>query len=495
MLIKKGLPVLIRIQLIILTFLFLALWLYHPLTSFFSQDDFFHLRVIMDKKILDVPSFFISRLEGQTFYRPLSRETYNLFMYTLFGLNPLPFHLFNFGLILLNLYLMIKLLKDLTPNLPLIFFFGLTFSLSAVHNIEIYYLSSVQNLLSTTFVLTSMIFFIDFLNSRILNSILASILFYCLALFSHESAIVLPGILFLYVLLSRKCSIRRTFFLIVPFIFIGLIFLLSSASITSLPDQAVYKPVFKLKSIFNTLGWYILWSFGLPEMLVDFVGPKLSLKNQFITWYGYYAKITFPLLFFIISLLLLLFWSFKRMIMTNKLFIFFIASFLLAVSPFTIFPQHKFVYYLELPVIWFCAVLGVILATAWRSGTIYKLFVIFLLISFAIISYQTANLNAITHWAAKRPKAAKAVIEQLKIEHLVVERTSVFYIIDDPNYPDIAKEWGTSSRQAFYILSGSDAFKLFYNSSSIEAYYQAVGGLPDRFDKKKVIKFMAKFPY
>lgn len=484
---------------------FLGLWIFlislslllflNPLRSYFSQDDFFHLRIIMDKNIGDIPSFFVNRLEGQTFYRPISRETYNLVMYKLFGLNPLPFHIVNFGLILLNLLFMSKLIRNLTSSPAIVFFSGLIFSISSVHSIEIYYLPSIQTLLSTSLALLAIIFFTNFIQAGNFNYYLASILFYCLALFNHESAIILPGILFLYTLLFKKFDIKKLALLITPYLAIGMTFLLSTPSITDLPEQAVYRPTFQLNRIFNTLGWYIMWSLGAPEMLVDFIGPRLALKIEFITWYGHYAKVVFPLLFFISSLLFLMMWSLKNKILKNKLLIFFTLSFFVSTSPFVFFPQHKFVYYLSLSNTWFCAALGVILAVSWKSGRIYKAFTLLIIFFFIIISYQTINLNAITYWAAKRAKAAEVLIAQFREEYPKPGTGTVFYIIDDPDYPDISKEWGTSSRQAFYILSGSDALKLLYNDSSIRAYYQANGNLPSDIDKTKIIKFTAKFPY
>src|SRR2546430_2497533 len=73
---------------------------FRALTSYFSQDDFFHLNEISEKRYLDIPTFFIFRQTSFGFYRPLSRETFNLLMLKTFGLNPLPFHLVNLGLIL-----------------------------------------------------------------------------------------------------------------------------------------------------------------------------------------------------------------------------------------------------------------------------------------------------------------------------------------------------------------------------------------------------------
>ena len=190
----------IYIPLVLLVFLLQI----NPISSYFSQDDFFHLRIIMDKEFRDIPGFFVSSLEGQTFYRPISRETYNLVMYKLFDLNPLPFHMVNLGLIILNLVFMSKIIRNLTSSLVIVFFSGLIFSISSLHSIEIYYLPSVQTLLSTASALLSIIFFTKFIQVGNLNYLLASILFYSFALFCHESAIILPGILFLIYFFLKK---------------------------------------------------------------------------------------------------------------------------------------------------------------------------------------------------------------------------------------------------------------------------------------------------
>lgn len=470
------------------------LWFYIPITSYFSQDDFFHLRLIMDKNITDIPSFFTQQLEGQTFYRPLSRETYNLTMYKLFGLNPIPFHIANLLLILVNVRLLFLFVNSLNSNSMLAIFTSIVYLLSSVHSIELYYLASVQTLMAATLVLLSCIFYVKFLREKILNYYLASVLFFLIALFCHESAIILVGLIFLTNFVIQGNTLKEKVLSIVPFIILAILYFVSIWDMSSLPKQQVYKVVFQPKSILNTFSWYVLWSFGLPEMLVDFVRPKFVLKEEFVIWYSYYAKIVFPLLFFVISLLLMMVWSLKKIIFTGNFLIFLITSFLISISPFLLFPQHKFVYYLSLPIIWFSATLGLILAVSWTVGNFYRVLTVSILLSFLIISYQTITLNSNTHWAAKRAKAAEALMEQFKADYPSVPKGSIFYITDDPNYPDIAREWGTSSKQAFYILSGSDALQLLYKDPSIKVYYQALDP-PENLDLNNMVSLTARFPY
>ena len=446
----------------------------------------------MDKNITDIPWFFTNYQEGQTFYRPLSRETYNLLIYTIFGLNPLPFHVVNLLLILANLVLIYLIIRKLNKNPYLAYFTLIIYFFSSIHSIELYYLASVQTLLATTFSLFCLQFYINYFTDRNINYYFSSILFFLISLLCHESAIVLPGILFLTNFVIQGPTLREKAFLTIPFIFLSIFYFTSTMDLSNLPRQQVYQPVFQIKTILNTLSWYILWSFGLPETIVDFVKPGFILKEEFVIWYRGYVKIVFPLLFIATSFLIMKVW-FQRKTLFAEFFLFFATlSFIISISPFLLFPQHKFVYYLSLPIIWFSAALGFILASSWRAGNIYKLLTILVLLTFIVISYQTNVLNTTTHWAAKRSQAAQFILKKFELQFPQVSKGSVFYILDDPDYPTIVKEWGTSSQQAFYILSGSDALQLLYNDSSLKVFYEAITPLENT---DSMITFTAKFPY
>ena len=112
----------------------------------------------------------------------------------------------------------------------------------------------------------------------------------------------------------------------------------------------------------------------------------------------------------------------------------------------------------------------------------------------SVVYKETSDINKITYWAAKRSKSAEYLVTDLKNKFPNPPKGAVFYIKDDPDYPFISKEWGSSSKQAFYILSGSDAFKLIYKDSSIKVYYQAND--PEfKESEVKFIPYIAKFPY
>lgn len=454
------------------------------LFSYFSQDDFFHLNSIADKQLGDLPKFYIERKDYQTFYRPLSRETFNFLMYKVFTLNPLPYHLFNLFLIISISFLIYKLVIKILKNQLIGYLAVLIYLLSAVHNVELYYLASVQNLLMTLFSLSSFYFYIYFKESNNKKHYFFSVIFFILGILSHEQAIVLPGLL----LLLELFFFKKVTWKLLPFFIITAVYLIWSYFFINLPKEAVYNPIFNFKSILNTLSWYIVWSFGISEILVDFMGHNLNFNFNFFKWYPWYVTTTFASLF-MLTIALFITLVVKRNFLKWNHIILYIGLFIVSILPFLFFPQKKFVYYLELPIVWFSILLAIIFSV-YKS----KLLIISLLFMILAISYQTTNLNKITYWAAKRADAAEILLKTIKKTYPNPKKGAIFYIKNDPNYPFIAKQWGSSSKQAFYILSGENALQLIYRDKAIKAYYEDINPpLKETIDKLLPIK--AEFPY
>lgn len=477
-----------------LIFLILLLFFSDILLSYFSQDDFFHLRAIMTKNFENIPSFFLSMQSEYAFYRPLSRETFNLIMYKVFGLSPLPFHIINFILILSNTFLVFIIIDRVVKNKAASYLASLVYALSSIHSIELFYLASVQTLLASFFMLLGITSYLAFQLKGNLSFYLLTVLTFILGLVSHETTVVLPGIIFFMTLLFKNKKDRKLVLQLIPFLLIGIIYLIGTSLFSSMPSQKVYQPVFSLKSVLNSLSWYTLWSFGLSEIFADFIGPKFNISPTLIRFYGQYTYMSAS--FFVSLLLILTFLCFRliRAKIDCRPLFFFGISFVIALSPFLFFPQHKSSYYLTFSTVWFSSLLAFILASGWKASKVAKFLVAIFLIIFAILSYQTIQLNHLTYWAAKRAPAAQYLLSDIKKIYPNPDKGAVFYIKDDPEYPFIAKEWGSSSKQTFYILSGSDALKLLYRDPTIKVYFEGVGE-PPGVDLGQAILYTAKFPY
>ena len=96
------------------------LFYYPVLTTFFSHDDFFHLKVsITDGSLKQFINFFdFHPFEERliAFYRPIFREVFYNTFYNLFGLNQLPFRILSFVLHFANIYLVFTLTEKLFRN-------------------------------------------------------------------------------------------------------------------------------------------------------------------------------------------------------------------------------------------------------------------------------------------------------------------------------------------------------------------------------------------
>jgi hypothetical protein len=107
------------------------------LSTYFAQDDFFHLKAsLTDGSFRSfIRLFGIYRFEerGYAFYRPIFREgLYNIF-YNLFGLNPLPFRILLFSIHFINIYLVYTLINKLLKNQQIAIFSSFFFGIRAAN--------------------------------------------------------------------------------------------------------------------------------------------------------------------------------------------------------------------------------------------------------------------------------------------------------------------------------------------------------------------------
>lgn len=471
------------------------------INSYFSQDDFFHLRQILDKSIWEVPKFFLPSNDlGYAFYRPLSREFFGFITYNLFSLNALIFHLINVMVIFLIGVSLFRLVGLLTKSKLAQYISVIIYGLSAVHNIELFYLSSIQTLFAALFVLLSIIKFYEYCESDQRQSYYYSILFFALGLLSHESAVVVLPLIGLLRIFKKNninfYAIKVIVSNLKPFLILFSFRILIYFFTIRLPKEEVYRPSFYLSNILNTLSWYILWTLGLPEILVDFMTLTLNFNPNFFRFYSDYASIVFPSFILLVLAIVTIILLERKTILRNRILFLLLAAFLISLTPFVFFPRHKFIYYLSLPTVFLSALLGSLFAFI-QNKNLFRVGLTAFLISFALIAISTVLLNEKTYWAAKRAKAAKYIISDTLKKYPNPSPNTAFLIKNDPFYPNISKEWGSSSRQAFYILSGSDAFQLIYKDPTIKVFYEDINDQMNILgvSSERVHVVNAKFPY
>ncbi len=477
-----------------------VLLLYYPaLTTYFSQDDFFHFKISQTGNPFGFYSF---AKRGVAFYRPISRELLFHLYYLIFGLNSIPFRIFAFLIHFINITLVYLLTKKLFRAKGLAFFVAFFFGITAANVATLYYLAGgVQTLLVTTFTLSSLLYFIKFLENKKLGFIISSFILFLLGLGSMEQAMIIPILMLGLTFVYQPKQLKNTFFQLIPFFVVTCILIyLEIFKIGFSSSEQQYHAVFNIKTTLNSLFWYSNWALGIPETLIDFVNPGFKLNPTLLRYWSNYYIFIFPAYFISIILLgistiyLLLK---QRKIFASRQFLLCIFWFPLGLLPVILLPLHKSTHYLEISLPAFWAVIGFIalnfyLAIKNSNHIIAKIYLSLVVISLVTLSSASAILGSTNYWAAQRGKIAEKLIQQIKTSYPSLPKGAVVYIKNDPNYPKLTQEWGSSSQQANFILNGSDGLQLLYKDPTLRVYYEDVEELPKNISKHDIYSFMAK---
>ena len=165
---------------------------------------------------------------------------------------------------------------------------------------------------------------------------------------------------------------------------------------------------------------------------------------------------------------------------------FFVFWFPAGLLPVLFLPWHKSTYYLApaLPAFW-----GAVGYLVYKVNP--KLLGI-LAIVLLTLNVASVRLGDSTYWAAQRGRIAKRLIDRIKIEYPDLPQGAVVFLKNDPSYPLVAEDWGGTSKQASFILSGSDALQLLYEDPSLKVYYEDLGGVPGDIPEDIVFPITAR---
>lgn len=430
---------------------------------YFAQDDFFHTKVSQTdgslKEFMNLFSFrSFDERGGIYFYRPIFREgLFNVF-YRNFGLNPVPYRLAQLLIHLINIVLVYKTIFLVTKKITISLVASLVFGISAANvGVLTYLAGGIQASGMTMFLLISLI---NYSKSKML-----AFLFFLLALASHELATTFPAILVGLAWLRRQLN-RKFLISLIPYSVVIVLYLILQVKMIGLPvGEQEYKLSFSISRTLNSFVWYFVWSLGIPEMLLDFVGPGIKLNPNLMMYWGGYFKVIF--LFF--GIILIGFLMKLKSLIKHKILWFFVFWFFVGISPVVFLPFHRSTYYLApvLPAVG--GIIGLLFSMLYKQKKILGYLFICVLLA---LSFTTINLSKTTFWAITRSKIAKNLINDVKTVYPDLPQGASIYFTNDPDYPVISKEWGGSSKQARVVLSGNDALQIVYKDSTIRVYYE-----------------------
>lgn len=498
--IKKLIPFL-------LIFAFVILLYYPVITTYFSHDDFFHFKVsLTDGSLKEFINFFGFHPFGQrqiAFYRPIFREVlYNSF-YSLFGLNQLPFRLLSFAIHFVNIYLVFSFMQKIFNKKPVSYLSSFFFAITAANVSPFYYLAGgIQTQGATTFILLTLILFINYLDKPDKVTVWLPFVTFLLAISSHEQAAVLPILLTGLIYLKRKSKkLGEEITKLWPYFLTVFIYVYLNIKVIGYSAaETQYQMVFNFKTTLQTLSWYGVWALGLPETFVDFLQSGFKLNPSLMRYWGNYYRIIFPS-FAIAAIGIGLALSYllvkKRKVLSDKYLWFLIIWFPLGILPVILLPSHKSTHYLypSLPAFW--GAVGYLIYNSYKiikkiSLRLSYALMGIVLIAMTILSTTSAILGRTTYWAAVRGKVAEKLINDVKNEYPTLPKGSVIYFLNDPNYPYVSESWGGTSKQASFALNGEDGLQLLYEDPTLRVYYEDLGGIPKEYSIEKIFPLVAR---
>jgi hypothetical protein len=158
------------------------------LPHFFLSDDFAQIEWAAKSS---VPEIF-GNLSG--LYRPVQSILFKS-AFTIFGTNPIPFNMLNLLVQIGNSLLVFALARRLTGSMMKGFVAGAIFSVHFMHVEPVIWVSGSNELLAAGFLLGSLILF----DYRGIHWRVMSLLLFVIAMFSKESAMVMPLLLVLWI--------------------------------------------------------------------------------------------------------------------------------------------------------------------------------------------------------------------------------------------------------------------------------------------------------
>jgi len=451
--------------------IFLSLLIFSPaLFNFFSSDDWFHLRIsqiISFKDFLSFFSFFPNQ-HSAAFYRPIPTQVFFFIFQKLFDLNAWPYYLFIFLVFGFSLWLVYRLAKIVFKNekqslLALVFY-----AFSVTHFTRLYFLSAFQEILMTVFVLLAIL---TYLKKPSWKTNLLTAFFFILALLSKETAVVLPLILLLFDRFN-SCFRPKRLILILLILLPYLYFRFFHFGQVS-GDSYLWN--FSVKKFLNTFFWYELWSFGAPELLVDYVSGGFRILPRFFSDFPFGSKIVLSLIGSTLASFAILFVTNFKKVEVKKILLF-LGIFILALLPVLFLPWHKFTLELTLPMIGFSFFLAEICLAkrSWLTTVFISLFII-LNLSMNLLTYQT-------HYAVSRSQIAMKVYQYFIRNYPQYPEGRYFEFTNDQEVGN--KIWGVSKQVAFAV-GDDNFFQVLYHNQNVKVFYQDL--LEERPKDKQVI--------
>jgi protein O-mannosyl-transferase len=215
-------------------------------------------------------------------YLPITMATYML-EYSAFGPNPMPYHLTNLIIHLINTVLVFMLIIKIRPGTYLASIVAFVFALHPMHAESVTWISERKDVLYALFYLAGLLSWLYYIQKKTTKIYLLTIFFFILSLFSKTVAVSFPLFLVIFdwyfgrPLWSKKVILEK-----IPFFALSLavgllgIYMAGTANDTSTPDIPwIYRPF-----IISDAVMIYIYKFIAPfKLMIYYYYPDLLAGN------------------------------------------------------------------------------------------------------------------------------------------------------------------------------------------------------------------------
>ena len=443
----------------ILITIFLSLILYKDtFNAYFFQDDWFNLKISTVHKLSDFFMFFIPR-QDVTFYKPLGMQIPFYLLKTLFGLNPLPFHILAFITHVFNIILVYLISLKISQKKNISLFISFLYGTSAIFYTQLFWPSAYSFLIGPTTFFLSFLFFLQFIDRKKKIFYYLSLIIFSLGIFTNEMVNVFPLVISFYLLMS---GLRKFWKYVIPFFFLSFTLIFGRFLLFAPPLEGSYQLVFG-KHILTNLEAYILWSLNLPEELKAQLVSFWKLNPLFIQNFPQLTRLIYVSLFisFCAFFLFPLFYIKKTSIIERKKILFGLGWFILGLLPVIFFSKHSFSYFLAIPAAGFYFTVGtLILIIISKAKKIFSIILVAIIIlNWLITSFTTIDFNKNVHFAPRRSKISQELVDRAKKNYPNQKQKSIIYVPDSSE-----NKLSLNYQDAFQVILGG-SIEIVYGSS------------------------------
>jgi len=258
-------------------------------------------------------------------YHPLTTVS-NLTEYTIFGLNPLPYHLFNVLLHLLNVWLVYRLTEQLSGKRFTALVVAILFAVHPMHVESVAWIAERKDVLYSAFYLSALLVYLRYIESGFrAKHYWAALALFLASLLSKSAAVTLPVLMIAVDIYKGRKIDAKSLLEKVPFLLLSVLF-----GALAILSQHMGGAINDLSRSYNFITRVFLFTAGLASYFIRLAAPvNLSgihyfpdLRNAPLPWY-YYLSLPF---------IVLVGWLAARRSLYRKEILFGLSFFLITIS-------------------------------------------------------------------------------------------------------------------------------------------------------------------